>query len=211
GEKGLYQSGLSVRTSLDGKPPAAADKALRDGLINYDRTHGGWGGAVGHIGPGANWPTRLAAETLPPGAADVGWQLAVVLRTEPDGAAIGLKDGETGRIPFAQMRWARPLHDDGNLGAFPRNPADVVKPGDLVLVEPVAAESAKPGTTPGTTPAATPVVLAKPPAAARSGQAYNLCQIPEVSGALVSLDPHTGRVLAMSGGVRYQIGQLHRA
>src|SRR5438477_5735236 len=66
GEKGLYQSGLSVRTSLDGKLQAAADKALRDGLINYDRTHGGWRSAVGHIDPGANWPTRLAAETLPP-------------------------------------------------------------------------------------------------------------------------------------------------
>ena len=49
------------------------------------------------------------------------------------------------------------------------------------------------------------------PAAARSGQAYNLCQIPEVSGALVSLDPHTGRVLAMSGGFSYEISQFNRA
>jgi penicillin-binding protein 1A len=211
GEKGLYQSGLSVRTSLDGKLQAAADKALRDGLISYDRSHGGWRGAVGHIDPGANWPTRLAAETLPPGAADVGWQLAMVLRTEPDGAAIGFKDGETGRIPFAQMRWARPLHDDGNLGAVPRNAADVVKPGDLVLVEPLAAESAKPGTTPGATPVATPVTAAKPPAATGPSRAYNLCQIPEVSGALVSLDPHTGRVLAMSGGFSYEISQFNRA
>ncbi len=206
GEKGLYQSGLSVRTSLDGKLQAAADKALRDGLIGYDRNLGGWRGAVGHIDPGANWPTRLAAETLPPGAADVGWQLAMVLRTEPDGAAIGLKDGETGRIPFAQMRWARPLHDDGNLGAYPRNAADVVKPGDLVLVEPVA-EGAKLGGAPGTTGG----TAAKPLAAARPGQAYNLCQIPEVSGALVALDPHTGRVLAMSGGFSYEISQFNRA
>jgi penicillin-binding protein 1A len=215
GEKGLYQSGLSVRTSLDGKLQAAADKALRDGLISYDRSHGGWRGAVGHIDPGANWPTRLAAETLPPGAADVGWRLAMVLRTESDGAAIGFKDGETGRIPFAQMRWARPLHDDGDLGPFPRSAADVVKPGDLVLVEPLAAESAKPGptagTTPGTTPGATPVAAAKPPVATGSGRTYNLCQIPEVSGALVSLDPHTGRVLAMSGGFSYEISQFNRA
>ena len=216
GEKGLYQSGLSVRTSLDGKLQAAADKALRDGLISYDRSHGGWRGAVGHIDPGANWPTRLAAETLPPGAADVGWRLAMVLRTESDGAAIGFKDGETGRIPFAQMRWARPLHDDGDLGPFPRSAADVVKPGDLVLVEPLAAESAKPGTapgvtTPGTTPGATSVAAAKPPVATGSGRTYNLCQIPEVSGALVSLDPHTGRVLAMSGGFSYEISQFNRA
>src|SRR5260370_15513202 len=135
GDKVLYQSGLSVRTSLAAPLQAAADKALRDGLIAYDRSHGGWRGAVGHIDPGPNWPGRLDAEPLPAGAATVGWQLAVVLRTESDGAAIGLRGGETGRIPFAQMKWARPLRDDSTLGPFPRNPVDVAKPGDLVLVE----------------------------------------------------------------------------
>src|SRR5438045_8088815 len=115
-----------------------ANNALLYCLITFDRAHGAWRGSVGHIDPGPNWPARLAAEPLTPGAATAGWQLAVVLRTETDGAAIGLKDGETGRIPFAQMRWARPLHDDGTLGGFPRNAADVVKPGDLVLVEPLA-------------------------------------------------------------------------
>ena len=200
GEKGLYQSGLSVRTSLDAKLQPAADKALRDGLIAYDRGHGGWRGAVGHIDPGTNWQDRLAAEPLTPGAATAGWQLAVVLRTESDGAAIGLKDGGTGRIPFAQMRWARPLHDDGNLGAFPRTAADVVKPGDLVLVEPLT-ESLKGG----------PPAGKAQPAPVRPAGLYNLCQIPEVSGALVALDPHTGRVLAMSGGFSYEISQFNRA
>jgi penicillin-binding protein 1A len=198
GDKVLYQSGLSVRTSLDARLQAAADKALRDGLIAYDRSHGGWRGAVGHIDPGPNWPGRLAAEPLPAGAATVGWQLAVVLRSESDGAAIGLKGGETGRIPFAQMRWARLLHDDGSLGPFPRSTADVAKPGDLVLVEPLAEEAAKEGAKPGAAraPLATP---------------YNLCQIPEVSGALVALDPHTGRVLAMSGGFSFELSQFNRA
>ena len=200
GEKALYESGLSVRTSLDGKLQAAADKALRDGLIAYDRGHGGWRGAVGHIDPGPNWATRLAAEPLTPGAAAVGWQLAVVLRADNDGADIGFKDGETGRIPFAQMRWARPLTDDGTLGASPRTPTDVAKPGDLVLVEPLkeAAKSA----------AAVMPVSTKP---GRAGSLYNLCQIPEVSGALVAMDPHTGRVLALSGGFSYEISQFNRA
>src|SRR5216683_1397324 len=138
GEKMLYQGGLSVRTSLDAKLQVAADKALRDGLINYDRGHGGWRGAVGHIDAGVNWLTQLTKAPLPAGASAVGWQLAVILRTEGDGAVIGLKDGDTGRIPFAQMRWARPLRDDGQLGSYPRNAGDVVKPGDLVLVEPLA-------------------------------------------------------------------------
>jgi len=206
GDKALYESGLSVRTSVDSKLQPAADKALRDGLIAYDRGHGGWRGAVGHIDPGPNWPTRLAAEPLTPGAATAGWQLAVVLRADNDGAEIGLKDGQTGRIPFAQMRWARPLSDDGTLGAFPRNAADVAKLGDLVLVEPLT-ENAKETVRAATLPAPT----AMPQTVARPHGLYNLCQIPEVSGALVAMDPHTGRILAMSGGFSFEISQFNRA
>src|SRR5581483_2927699 len=40
---------------------------------------------------------------------------------------------------------------------------------------------------------------------------YNLCQIPDVSGALVAIDPHTGRVLAMSGGFSFEMSQFNRA
>jgi penicillin-binding protein 1A len=188
GDKALYQGGLSVRTSLDALLQVASDKALRDGLIAYDRGHGGWRGAVGHIDPGPNWPRRLAAEGIPLGADAVGWQQVMVLRTESDGAQIGFKDGTTGRIPFAQMRWARPLRDDSSLGPFPRNAAEVVKPGDLVLVEPLAENGKGAG-----------------------AALYNLCQIPEVSGALVAMDPHTGRVLAMSGGFSFEMSQFNRA
>ena len=48
GERGLYEGGLSVRTTLDPQLQKIADKALRDGLIAYDRRHG-WRGPVAHI------------------------------------------------------------------------------------------------------------------------------------------------------------------
>src|SRR5438034_3256835 len=64
GESVLYQGGLSVRTSFDARLQAAADKNLRDGLITYDRSRGGWRGPVGHIDPGAGWPARLEATAL---------------------------------------------------------------------------------------------------------------------------------------------------
>ena len=41
--------------------------------------------------------------------------------------------------------------------------------------------------------------------------AYELQQVPEVSGALVSMDPNTGRVLAMAGGFSYAQSQFNRA
>src|SRR5213076_2075901 len=93
------------------------------------------------------------------------------------------------------MRWARPLREDGNLGVFPRSAADVVKPGDLVLVEPLSEMVGK----------------TIPPKGAAGAGLYNLCQIPDVSGALVAIDPHTGRVLAMSGGFSFEISQFNRA
>jgi penicillin-binding protein 1A len=40
---------------------------------------------------------------------------------------------------------------------------------------------------------------------------YSLRQIPDVGGAMVAMDPHTGRVLAMSGGWNYELSEFNRA
>ncbi len=192
GDKVLYGSGLSVRTSLDARLQAAADKALRAGLIRYERDHGGWRGPVDHIDPKGNWEARLAKVLVPAVATDVGWQLAVVTRSDKDGVTIGLKDGATAHIAFSEMRWARPRRENGHFGSYPRTAADVVKPGDVVMVEPTITASKE-------------LVNTKAPAA------YTLCQVPEISGAVVAMDPHTGRVLAISGGFSFEISQFDRA
>jgi penicillin-binding protein 1A len=193
GEKVLYGSGLSVRTSLDARLQAAADKALRAGLIRYERGHGGWRGPVGRIDPKGDWEARLAKVPVPAVARDVGWLLAVVTRSDSDGAAIGLQGGKTDRIAFSEMRWARPRRADGTLGPYPRTAADVVKPGDVVMVEP-----------------ANPAPKAEA-VNAKTTAAYTLCQVPEISGALVAMDPHTGRILAVSGGFSFETSQFDRA
>jgi penicillin-binding protein 1A len=188
GDKMLYESGLSVRTSLDPRLQAAADKALRNGLIAYDRSHGAWRGAVDHVNPNGDWAARLAQVPVPPVAADVGWRLAVVTGIAPDGAAIGFADRSQGHIPFSEMRWAHPERADGSRGPPPRGPGDVVKPGDVVMVDPLPASAAKSGERP-----------------------YTLCQLPAISGAIVVMDPHTGRVRALSGGFSFATSQFDRA
>src|SRR5260370_20291662 len=71
GERVLYGAGLSVRTSLDARLQAASDKALRSGLIAYERSHGGWGGATARNDPNVGRGRRLPAVPGPRGAAYV--------------------------------------------------------------------------------------------------------------------------------------------
>ncbi len=186
GDKALYQSGLSVRTSLDPRLQGFADHALRAALVAYDRRHG-YRGPVTRIAITGNWRTALAAVPLPAGADEAGFKLAVVLAVPKDGATIGFADDTKGLIPFDELRWARRVQADDNLGPVPASPAAALAPGDVVLVEWI-----------------------DPPAGAKGGPRFTLRQIPAVSGGLVALDPHTGRVLAEIGGFSYAGSQFDR-
>jgi penicillin-binding protein 1A len=187
GEKALYTGGLSVRTTVRPKLQGFADQALRDGLIAYDRRHG-WRGPLGKLKLDAapasiadeGWVAPLAAFPRP--VAIGSWKMAVVLGLDETGAEIGLGQGQRGRIPMAELRWARPEREGQRVGPFPRRPADVLARGDVILVEPVDKDSD-----------------GKPYAKG----SFALRQIPEISGAIVVLDPHTGRVLALSGGYQF--------
>ncbi len=197
GEDAVYKNGLSVRTSLSPLLQDTADKAMHDGLMAYDRRHG-WRGPAAHIdlpADGAGWQKAMAAVPVPPGAAP--WKMALVRTLKSDGVELGFADGKTGFLPMSEMSWARPTLDDQKVGASPKTPDQVVKRGDLVLVEPVAE-----------------TVPAKPELAKAQAEAqplYALRQIPNVSGAMMALDPHTGRVLALVGGWSFDISQFDRA
>ena len=187
GEAGLYRGGLQVRSSLDPTLQGIANQALRSGLIDYDRRHG-WRGPLGRVQVDARWADRLASLLPVHGLAP--WQLAVVTQMEASGVSLGLADGRTGRLPFAEMRWARPWLEGQKVGPAPQSPADVVKVGDVVAVELVKSNAEGRGYPDGT---------------------YALRQIPKIEGAVVAMDPHTGRVLAMAGGFSYERSQYNRA
>ncbi|MFL1875925.1 transglycosylase domain-containing protein, partial [Hansschlegelia beijingensis] len=76
GEKGLYEGGLSVRTTLDPQLQLIARKSLSDGLVRYDEARG-WRGPLREIDPRGDWGLALADI---PAFTDVRpWRLAVVL------------------------------------------------------------------------------------------------------------------------------------
>ncbi len=212
GEDALYRGGLSVRTTLDPRLQTLADRALRNGLIAYDRRHG-WRGPVAHLDSFDNWPERLAAVPVPAGAGD--WQLAVVLEVGDRSAEIGLGDRQRGEIAMAEMSWARPWLEHQRIGPEPRRASQVLHQGDVVLVEALpgtAASAAGPAqrrnrTGTAAAPAA-PAAGGDTPAPRRR---YALRQIPDVQGAIVVMDPHTGRVLAVSGGYSYAMSEFNRA
>ena len=200
GADATTQGGYVVRTSLDPALQSAADRALRRGLLAYDRARGGWRGAVAHLESGAGtrsgWNYRLAALPHPPGMLPE-WTLAVVLEATNDEAKLGWLDrgpGSTMHVSpmlLSDLAWARPVQAQG-LGPVPRRMGDVLQVGDVVMAELTPASTAQ-----GRTPS-------RP-------ERLQLRQVPAVQGALVSLDPVTGRVLAMSGGWSFEASQFNRA
>jgi penicillin-binding protein 1A len=195
GEEGLYEGGLSVRTTLDPVLQEHARIALREGLVAYDRRHG-YRGPIGRVGDNEPWHPALIAFEPPPGR--LHWKVAAVLSVTDGDAEIGFEDETLGRIPLAEVKWARaPNNDeDRTVGPAIKTVSDVLSVGDIILVEPVT-EGAPPSD-------------GEPPVQYDEGT-YALRQIPEVNGALVAMDPHTGRVLAMTGGWSFDTSQFNRA
>ncbi|MBR0813115.1 MULTISPECIES: penicillin-binding protein 1A [Bradyrhizobium] len=194
GEKKLYEGGLSVRTTLDPKIQVMARKAMVTGLVNYDEQQG-YRGAMSKLDVSGDWGVKLAEiKSL----SDISpWRMAVVLETSDQSARIGFqpsrelggavsKQRETGIVTVDGVRWARAVQG-GTKGKTPTAVSQVLQPGDVIYADPLYKDGQ-------------PV----------EGQ-YRLRQIPEVSGAMVAMDPWTGRVLAMVGGFSFDQSQFNRA
>jgi penicillin-binding protein 1A len=195
GEKKLYEGGLSVRTTLDPKLQVMARKTMAAGLVNFDEAQG-WRGASSKLDISGDWGIKLAdVKSL----SDIApWRLAVVLETSEQSARIGfqpgrelggavLKDRQTGLITLDGMRWTRtgagPTRGKAALAV-----SQVLSPGDVIYADPLIGKDGNPV----------------------EGQ-YRLRQLPEISGAMVAMDPRTGRVLAMVGGFSFDQSQFNRA
>jgi penicillin-binding protein 1A len=194
--------GLVVRTSLEPTLQAEAEKALRRGLLDYDRRRGGWRGPVARIPASATeWLPALGGVQRPPGML-AEWRLAVALEVRDREARMAWLERpdsrtapqpRTGTLYFEEVQgWARPVQD-GRMGAPPRRLQEVIQPGDVVMVETLPATPAQ-----GRNAPARPERLA-------------LRQLPEVEGAVVALDPNNGRVLAMAGGWSFERSWFNRA
>ena len=187
GQDKLYKGGLYIRSSLDPKLQEVADRVLRAGLVRYDQRHG-YRGPVTQIDPGQDWQKRLAAVPLPVGLYD--WQLAMVIDGSAASLHIGFADGTDGTLPLAELKWAQRAESGKIVGKAIVKATDALQAGDVVMVAKATTDASN---------------------NAYPANTYTLRQIPEVSGAMVVMDPHTGRVFAMTGGWSYQQSEFNRA
>ena len=110
------------------------------------------------------------------------WTLAVVLEMGGNEAKIGLRPAND------VDNGVRPERATGTLSGpevkwVSKPLSDILKVGDVVYVAPVAGKDG----------------------------IYTLEQVPEIEGALVAMDPRTGRVLALVGGFSFAESEFNRA
>lgn len=208
----IYTTGMRVYTTLDAEKQSVAVQALRTGLHEYDERHG-W------RGPEA----QLDIETLPEIAAkgtgedssDVSatddneadsektdplerWadllrdyntvgelRPAVVASLEEKSAQLVLSDARLVTLEWPQMEWAKPWVNTNVVGRAPETAANILAPGNVVRLRPM-----------------------KDPETGE--EIWRLAQVPQAQGALVSLDPNTGAVLALQGGYSYGLSKYNR-
>ncbi len=116
-----------------------------------------------------------------PKGAEKSWKKTVVLTVSPQQARVENEEGKQGIITLKSLAWARKTLKNQYVSAAPTKVSDVLKAGDVVYTEEV-----KDGV-------------------------FELRQVPNVEGAMVVMDPHNGKVLAMVGGFSFQKSQFNRA
>ncbi|HEV7446470.1 MAG TPA: penicillin-binding transpeptidase domain-containing protein, partial [Steroidobacteraceae bacterium] len=173
-------AGYKVYTTIDGRLQAAANRAVRIGLIEYDRRHG-FRGPVGHVNVAPEGrPEQL--DGLVDEYSTVGvLSPAVVVSVAEKTVRVYVKTRGFAQIDWDGMSWARKAAAAGEaLGPPPKTASDVVAKGDVVYV------------------------------VANSNGVAQLGQIPEAQSALVSLDPEDGGVSALVGGFDYFTNKYNR-
>ncbi|GAU08673.1 penicillin-binding protein 1A [Desulfoplanes formicivorans] len=187
GEDVVYNGGLNVHTGMDFAHQLPAETALRNGLRASTKRRG-WQGPIKNLKPSEYKDffgnATFVVDALVPGE----WLQVLVESVDKSGARVLFGEHE-GFIGVGTMGWARVPDVTKAPEDVPRirDARKVLHPGDVVWAS-----------------------IATPPKDKGVWQ-LALEQEPRVQGALVSLDPHTGDVLALVGGYDFFKSQYNRA
>lgn len=180
GEKAYWQ-GIDVYTHIKKAPQDAANKALRQNLLNYDKRHG-FRGPVASLSnkDKSLWLNELQA-IQPSGTITP----AAIITVEKNTAQALSRDNETIQVTLKNSRWARKHITADSIGRAPTNLKKLLQTGDVVYIEPDTSSNEK--------------------------DLWKLSQLPQAQGALISTEAKTGNIIALAGGFDFYFNNYNRA
>jgi penicillin-binding protein 1A len=207
-----YWGGLNVHTTIRADKQLAAEQALRAGLQSYDRRHG-FRGPISKADPSKfNKEARHRineddseviaiedqyAELLSPFPKSREQQPALVISSEELSATVFSREYGEVQLELADARWARRHLTTNRLGDAPKSMTELVSPGDIIYIQPIVNQA----------------TASKQDVADQSNGEirWQLSQIPNISGALISIEPSSGRILSLVGGYDFFLNKFNRA
>ncbi len=130
----VYESGLRIITTINAKDQQAANQALRQGLLDYDRRHG-YRGAEDSVAA-EDYASNAARQQLLNRYQIINGMLpGLVLEADAELALVYLRNGQTITLDLAAVEWARPMLSRDAMGPAPKQVSDVLTAGDVVRVE----------------------------------------------------------------------------
>ena len=201
----IYRQGYRVYTTLNGKAQNKANQALQAGLLKYNRDHG--------------WRQTGKEEILKPvklqvfdneltltweselnGDKDIDWpatllewqprlnktnqlgliQPAIVAEVLDEGAWVIGKQKQWHWLPLEGIKWAKRYIDVNRIGPEPESAHTVLQQGQVIWLTD------------------------------HKEYGIQLAQVPEVEGALISIDPQQGGIRALVGGFSYGLNKYNR-
>jgi len=179
-----YTGGYHVYTTIKPSLQRLAIHALRGALDVYDKRHG-YRGVEKHVEQEIWSDPAKRSQYLQDIGTVGGLQPAIVLGfPEKRTMEVALADGSTTTIEWKGLKWARKYRSPDSRNRSPRKASEIAAPGDLVRL---LNETTK------------------------DGSYLRLAQITDAEGALVSVDPNSGAVFALTGGYEYYNSKFNRA
>jgi penicillin-binding protein 1A len=201
GNERLLKDGLKVYTTVNLERETDATAATLRGVVEVDKRQG-FRGALTHLSE-RDWDDFVKKESvfLAGDGKNDEVVAALVTSVDKDGQGASITVGpKKGRIPLSLAIWARKPNPEINSElAHITSLRGVLTPGDVVLVRPATEPIEK-----EVKGKAKPVLDVTTPT-------YALEQEPKLQGAVISLDPHSGYVVAMIGGYDFNKSEFNRA
>jgi len=206
GNQRLLHEGLRIWASMNSENQRFAQNAMLEGLHHVDHRQGFYG-PLAKV-PKAEWKARL--EAFDKVLADRGGArlergrlyVGLVGEVSAKKAIVHLGTGLEGELPLGAARWARKPNSEAYFpAALISSLEGVLEPGDLIVVrgathEDVGMDSERPALKKTYGP---------------DGVFLALEQEPQLQGAIVSIDPWSGYVVAMIGGYDFDASEFNRA